>query len=260
MSVNYLYKMNRTKIQAIQEKGCNLAFIPLGPTEVHGPHLPLMTDICSGLELAERAAAKLDEKGILSVIATPVTYCHADVTNCFAGNTSLRLSTVTAMFEDIALSLARNGFYNIVITSGHADPMNAAAAVEGCNNAKKIDDRINAHYSAWFDRGIIGGEAADCFAGEHPTYDLHAGESETAFMMMRHPELLDMDQIAQLKPNHEGEFLFARLGEGAKDFIECGAVDAYFGSPAAATAENGDKMYDKFSDIVVEETLALIGK
>lgn len=59
-----------------------------------------------------------------------------------------------------------------------------------------------------------------------------------------------------MKPNYEGEFLFERIGAGAKDFIECGAPDAYFGDPAAATAENADKQYDVFSDYVVDEVRA----
>ena len=33
MALNYLYKMTSTKIKELQPK-CNLAFIPLGPTEV----------------------------------------------------------------------------------------------------------------------------------------------------------------------------------------------------------------------------------
>ena len=107
MALNYLYKMTSTKIKELQPK-CNLAFIPLGPTEVHGPHLPLMTDFRSGLELCERAARKLQEEGIESIIATPVTYCAADVTNVFPGNTSLRVETVEMLLEDICLSLARS--------------------------------------------------------------------------------------------------------------------------------------------------------
>ena len=62
-----------------------------------------------------------------------------------------------------------------------------------------------------------------------------------------------------MKPNYEGEFLFERIGAGAKDLIECGAPDAYFGDPAAATAENADKQYDVFSDYVVDEVRALLG-
>ena len=116
MALNYLYKMTSTKIKELQPK-CNLAFIPLGPTEVHGPHLPLMTDFRSGLELCERAARKLQEEGIESIIATPVTYCAADVTNVFPGNTSLRVETVEMLLEDICLSLARSGFYNIMVVS-----------------------------------------------------------------------------------------------------------------------------------------------
>jgi creatinine amidohydrolase len=124
MSLNYLYKMHRTQIEELQKRGCNVAFIPLGPTEVHGPHLPLWCDIVSGLDLAERAAKKLQEQGIESIIATPVTYCEADITNVFAGNTSLRPETVAMMFEDICMSLARAGFVNIIVVSGHADPLN----------------------------------------------------------------------------------------------------------------------------------------
>lgn len=258
MALNYLYKMTSTKIKELQPK-CNLAFIPLGPTEVHGPHLPLMTDFSSGLELCERAARKLQEEGIESIIATPVTYCAADVTNVFPGNTSLRVETVEMLLEDICLSLARSGFYNIMVVSGHADPGNAAAVVRGIENAKKKNNKVNGTYSAWFDKGVVEGGAAAYFNGIHPTYDLHAGESETGFGLMRYPELLDKAQIASLKPNYEGEFLFERIGAGAKDFIECGAPDAYFGDPAAATAENADKQYDVFSDYVVDEVRALLG-
>ena len=257
-NLNYLYKMNRLQIEALQRKGCGIAFIPMGPTEVHGPHLPLMTDITSGLELAERAAYKLRAEGIESIIATPVTYCHADVTNCFAGNTSLRTETVTMLIEDICLSLARAGFVYIVVTSGHADPSNAAAVQQGFENAKTKDPRIKALHSDWFTMGIVEGRAAQAFAGKHPEWDLHAGESETAFNMMRNPELLDMVQIKKLPPNYEGEFLFPRIGAGAADFLECGAPDAYFGDPAVATAENGDRQYDIFSDIIVGEVKTLI--
>lgn len=256
-NLHYLYTMNGTQVRKLQ-KVCSLAIIPMGPTEVHGPHLPLMTDITSGLEIAERTAAKLKDKGIESVIATPVTYCHADVTNCFPGNTSLRPETVTAMIEDICLSLSASGFHNIIITSGHADPTNAEAVQQGIENAKAKDPRVNACNSEWFNKGIVGGRAREAFAGEHPEWDLHAGESETAFNLFRNPELIDMAQISSLKPNWEGEFLFSRILKGAKDFLECGAPDAYFGDPSSATAENGDRQYDIFSDIVVEEVLTLL--
>ena len=257
MALNYLYRMNSTQIKELQ-KDCRLVFLPMGPTEVHGPHLPLMTDIASGLELAERAAKKLEEKGIRSLIATPITYCHADVTNCFPGNTSLRTETVTAMVEDICVSLAASGFDRIIVTSGHADPANISAVEQGFAKAIKRNPEIRALHSSWFDKGIVEGGAAEAFAGQHPQWDLHAGESETAFILMRFPNLLDVKMIQSLEPNYEGQFLFQRIGEGAKDFLECGAKDAYFGDPAAAIARNGDRQYDIFSDYVVNEALSLL--
>lgn len=259
MSLNYLYKMHRTQIEALQARGCNLVFIPLGPTEVHGPHLPLMCDIISGLELAERTAAKLDAQGIESLIATPVTYCEADVTNVFAGNTSLRLETVAMLFEDLCLSFARNGFTNIVVVSGHADPANADAVVKGFEAAKAKNPAVNAIYSDWFSM-ITGGQVNHLCKGEHPEWDLHAGEIETSFILNRCPELVDEAQIRALPVNHEGEHLFARIAAGADNFIDCGAVDAYFGSPSLACAETGEKTYHAFSDFIVKEALALIGK
>lgn len=255
--LHYLYRMNGAQIKELQ-KDCTLAILPMGPTEVHGPHLPLMTDIMSGLEIAERVAEKLQAKGIESIIATPITYCHADVTNCFPGNTSLRPETVTAMIEDICVSLADSGFYNIIVTSGHADPTNAAAVKQGFVNANARNPKVNAVNSEWFDKGIVNGRAKEAFNCEHPEWDLHAGESETAFNLFRNPELIDMNQVAALKANWEGEFLFPRILGGAKDFLECGAPDAYFGDPTSATAENGDRQYDIFSDIVVEEVLELL--
>ena len=67
-----------------------------------------------------------------------------------------------------------------------------------------------------------------------------------------------MEQISKLEPNYEGEFLFERIANGAKDFIECGAPNAYFGDPAAAKVETADKQYDVFSDYIVEEISELL--
>lgn len=104
----------------------------------------------SRLELCERAARKLQEEGIESIIATPVTYCAADVTNVFPGNTSLRVETVEMLLEDICLSLARSGFYNIMVVSGHADPGNAAAVVRGIENAEKEKQQ-----GQWYLFGVV---------------------------------------------------------------------------------------------------------
>ena len=41
---------------------------------------------------------------------------------------------------------------------------------------------------------------------------------------------------------------------GAKNFLECGGADAYFGAPAEATAEEGERLFT----IITDATLAAI--
>ena len=36
---------------------------------------------------------------------------------------------------------------------------------------------------------------------------------------------------------------------GAKDFLECGGPDAYFGTPAQATAEEGHRLFEILADV-----------
>ena len=72
-----------------------------------------------------------------------------------------------------------------------------------------------------------------------------------------HPELVDERELSTLEPNWEGEYLRARFAAGKKDWLEVGAPLAYFGDPRLASKETGDRVYDIFSDIVLNESLAL---
>lgn len=41
----------------------------------------------------------------------------------------------------------------------------------------------------------------------------------------------------------------ARIKAGAKDFLECGGTDAYFGTPASATAAEGHRLFEILAEI-----------
>ena len=73
-------------------------------------------------------------------------------------------------------------------------------------------------------------------------------------MLMRDPDLVDRDILQTLEPNWEGEFFPARLAEG-RDFMGCGATQAYLGDPRAGCAETGEKVYDIYADFAVAEIL-----
>ena len=249
MPAHYLFRMNTRKVQALAQK-TNIALLPIGPTEVHSLHLPLGTDVESALEVCERTSAKLQAMGLDCLIASPINYALADVANCFCGNTTLRPETVAAIVEDVCTSLGKWGFTYILIMCGHAEPRNIEALQEGANRARERDTRIFARVSNW----LLGSNIACAMRCAHPEWDIHAGESETALMLMRDPDLVDRDILQTLEPNWEGEFFPARLAEG-RDFMGCGATQAYLGDPRAGCAETGEKVYDIYADFAVAEIL-----
>ena len=249
MKLNRMYEMNTRQIQDVVRK-TDIAFLPVGPTEVHSQHLPVGTDIESALDVCERAAAKLADLGIETLIAPPVNYALAEAANCFVGNMTLRYETVVAVVEDVCAGLGRWGFRRIFIMCGHAEPRNAQALREAAENAMRRDPSLQVVVSDW----LLGSGIQELLQCEYPQWDLHAGESETALMLNRRPDLVDTEILNTLEPNWEGEFLFDRLA-GGNDFIGCRAPLAYFGDPRIATAETGVKVYERYADHVVEEVL-----
>jgi creatinine amidohydrolase len=68
-------EMTRTDFKEIQNK-IEVAIIPVGSTEQHGPHLPMNHDLASVLFVARRATEKLYPR----VVLTPPTDHHRNIT------------------------------------------------------------------------------------------------------------------------------------------------------------------------------------
>ncbi len=253
MELNYLSSMTYKQVQVLERK-TDIALFPIAPTEAHGPHLPMMVDVLSADEITERAARKLKEKGIETLIAPTLNYALADSSNSFDGNITIRFETVANIVEDVCFALAKWGFNRIMIVCGHGEPRNIKAIAEGAKKASE-KTRMETKISDWFMGGLP--EIAPVCKEEHPEWDWHAGEWETALVLLRHPELVDEKELGKLEPNWEGEHLVENIAAGKRDWLALGAPLAYFGDPRLATKETGEKVYDIFSDIVVQEVLEL---
>ena len=248
--LNILYQMNRDQVKALSER-TNLAFLPVSPCEAHGPHLPVSADVITAFTMAKDCARKLEDQGIESLIATPITYCIADLCK-FPGTITIRYETMVNIVEDVCLGLAKTGFTKVVLLSGHAEPSSMDAIKEGANNVKKVIPEFEFMFSDWFAKALPL-TYKDICKGEHPEFDIHAGEIETAQLMYVCPEWVDTDVAKTLPANHAAEFFFAKLEAGAQSFAEAGAPNTYFGSPAVATAEVGRKIFDVVSDFILNE-------
>lgn len=97
--------------------GAEVALVPVGATEQHGPNMSLETDTAVAYRLALRVAATLHPR---AVVAPPlpygVSYHHMD----FPGTMTLSPETFQAVVLEVVESLRRHGVERFFIVDGHA--------------------------------------------------------------------------------------------------------------------------------------------
>ena len=209
-----------------------IALVPLGAVEAHGPHLPISTDTVIATELAKRGAAKLKENGIASLILPPVYFTVADFGADFAGTLSLTAETATALIRDVALAAGKKVravcFVNIHLEPRHLECLKKAG--EEANKAGVSTCYPDLMKKRW----------AELLGDAYRQGD-HGGAFETSLMMAAAPDLVRERERISLPPT---DGLVAALKKGAKTFLEAGGEDAYFGDPTAASAEEGDNLFE----------------
>jgi len=114
------YLLAKMTWQEVEErlKECDIALVPLGSTEQHGPALPLSTDHYIATQFVHRVAEMVydDHK----VVVTPtITFGFSPHHMEFKGTITLSEITLSSMIADICHSLAQHGFRKIVIVNGH---------------------------------------------------------------------------------------------------------------------------------------------
>ena len=77
----------------------------------------------------------------------------------------------------------------------------------------------------------------------------HAGQYESSLVLSARPELVREEIRLALEPKLIS--LSQAIRAGARNFIEIGGDQAYFGDPAAATAEEGDRVFDILAEMIV---------
>ena len=100
----------------------SMVLIPIGSTEQHGPHGPLLTDVVIPNEVCRRVAGQLS-----ALVAPAVNYGLSYPHKGFTGVVYLRMSTFAALVEDLVTQFATMGFRRIVFVNGHYDNTYAIA-------------------------------------------------------------------------------------------------------------------------------------
>jgi creatinine amidohydrolase len=205
----------------------DLAVVPVGSTEQHGPHGPLGTDTLTARAVSEAGVERCDRS---VVVAPAVPVGVAEEHRQFTGTLWVSEDTFRAYVRDVVNSLAHHGFDRVVLVNGHGGNVDALREVSG--TITRHDDAYAVPFT-WFDA-----------VGEHTSEMGHGGPLETSLLLATHPDLLDPERLEAARDGGSdgwGDWSGrVNLAFDSAEFTDNGTV----GDPTAATAEWGEELLD----------------
>jgi creatinine amidohydrolase len=185
----FLGEMTSPEVEAFLREH-QTVIVPVGSTEQHGPHGPLLTDVLVPNEVARRVAPRVG-----AVVAPAVNYGLSYPHIGFTGLVHIRIPTFMALIEDLCASLSSIGFKKIVFLNGHYD--NTYAIAYACAAAaERIAPGARAFPLNYWD-GLSPEESGEFFG---PTNGLHANRGETSAVMAIDPRLVDLEHANEEFP------------------------------------------------------------
>jgi creatinine amidohydrolase len=202
--------------------------LPLGAVEPHGPHAPLVTDTLISLGICHRAANRLEGE-IPVLVLPPVHYGVTRYAAAFPGTVSIGEDTLRALVTEIASSVGA-----IVLVNNHFEPEQVETLRSTGLPLLDLTRRAQ----------------AERLTEEFRSGSCHAGRYETSLVLADRPELVHEDRMRALEGHHVD--LPAAIRAGQTDFVALGMDQAYCGSPAEASAEEGRETFETLTDMLVE--------
>ena len=208
-----MFKMTVDEICALDPE---LAIIPVGSLEQHGPHLPIMTDWAIASELGKRVAEKMNA---FLIPAFPVSTCREHMGK--KGSVWMESRTFYQMMYDVIMSLKEQGFKRVGIIITHGGIFIAGPLVRD----------LNAKFNPDLQVALVTPDAVN-FSSITETRGLHADENETSQILAIAPETVHMDKAVDYEPNVPRPY----LNYGS---IFRATPTGVWGYPSKATAEKG---------------------
>jgi creatinine amidohydrolase len=233
-----LYEMSWTEAKEYFSKN-DVALLPVGSNEQHGPQNPLGTDHLIAKALAEEASKRT---GVicLPVIPFGVSSHHKQ----FWGTIHVSPKTLKNYVKEVCLALNYYGVKKIVIVNGHGGNLNALA--EAARELRESGIFISV-FQWW--------PAASKLLPElfKPEERGHAGAEETSVNLALHPKLVNMEKAVNEEPRkHTVQAEGITLPLDTIDHTSSGV----FGWSKTASAEKGKKVLEA----VITELVGHINK
>ncbi|TFG98938.1 MAG: creatininase family protein [Calditrichales bacterium] len=212
----------------------DVAILPVGAIEQHGPHLPLDTDAYDADYLAKQVAAACSypKPLVLPLVSYGVSYHHDD----FKGTISINNNTLSQLIYEIGMSTAQNGITKLIILNGHG------GNGPSLNFAAQMINRDSKIFVA-----VDSGETSDVdvYGMVETPNDVHAGEFETSTSLAIRKHLVKMNLAKKSIPQFSSRYLNFTSQRGISWYAYTKKIseNGVMGDPTKATAEKGEKMW-----------------
>jgi creatinine amidohydrolase len=221
----------------------DIAMLPTGSVESHGPHLGTGTDYLVAEEIAKRVCARAK---VVMVPALP--YGYSSNHSIFPGTISLRPDVFRAVVDDVCSALYANGVRRFLFVNGHSG--NTALLQEVCDRLRGM--KAMGCIANWW--SLVGALHPDFTGTGHGDY------MEAAAMLAVEPKAVHMDQAVPYKPKS----LTPELGVVSWDRLRYKGVELHTwistreasdtgstGRLDGATAERGERAIQAAADYLV---------
>ena len=202
--------------------------LPLGAVEPHGPHAPLVTDTLISLGICHRAAARLESESPVLVLPA-MHYGVTRYASAFPGAVSISEGVLHSFVTELAESVSP-----LVLVNNHFEPEQVETLRETGLPLLDLTRRAN----------------AERLTEEFRSGSCHAGRYETSLVLADRPELVHGDRMEALEELHVD--MPAAIRAGRTDFVAMGMEEAFCGSPADSSAEEGRETFETLTDMLVE--------
>jgi creatinine amidohydrolase len=224
--------------------------IPIGATEQHGPHLPVMVDHRLAFEVATRAARIMAPRE--AVVVTPVIpFGMSEHHMSLGGTITLDFATMAAVVRCVAESAIRLGFRRLFVLNGHGGNI---AALETIVTELSVRHHLPIGCAAYWQ--LAQAEIAALL--DRQTAVLHACEAETSMLMATDLDLVETEMLSQchgaLIP---GASAIEGVNPGAYRWRQLGSrsPNGVIGDASTASAEKGERLLQASAEAVADALL-----
>jgi creatinine amidohydrolase len=223
----------------VRDADADLAVLPVGSTEQHGPHAPLGVDFMTAEAVAEAGVeCYADATGEEAVVGPTIPVGIAEEHRDFDGTLWVSEDTFRSYVRETIESLAHHELDRVVVVNGHGG--NVDALRECCAGVSR-DAETDAYAVpfTWFDAVAVEELG-------------HGGPAETSFLRHLRPDLVHEDRTeaaAEGAAETWGEWLHGtNLAYDAAEFTESGVV----GDPRDGDAALGEELLAESADALSE--------